>query len=244
MIEVTLNCEEVVGDSFVKIGCVAGAIARAMDTSNLGQAERKLFRRVNSGVQLGLLNPLDPETLEPLSREDYGMGVVSFHELVEWGHATNLFKFKSEFISPAAVPWARAAPSMRDMVAAVHAKAAPVIRQEPEAAAVVTPEPSAAPTLAANVSGGVELDKVRPDDEKPWMAVDPSDPKAEQPWYTPARYFARQLVIKDSTLLVKKLVLAEKVAMSLKGVGIYKRGGKKQFDAATVLKAFANVTLG
>lgn len=27
--------------------------------------------------------------------------------------------------------------------------------------------------------------------EKPWLLVDPKDPKPEQGWYTPARYFAR-----------------------------------------------------
>ena len=83
-----------------------------------------------------------------------------------------------------------------------------------------------------------------PDDKKPWLVVDPTDPIAPHHWYTPARYFARQLVLSDSTLLIKKLVLADKVSRSLASAGIYKRGGKKPHDAATVLKAFANVTLG
>ena len=105
---------------------------------------------------------MDPETLEPLSREDYGMGVVPFHELVKWGHATKLFNFKSEFISPAAVPWAMAAPSMRDMVTAAQAKAALVVTQEPEAAPLVPPEPPAARALTENSSGGVEPAKAGP----------------------------------------------------------------------------------
>lgn len=82
-------------------------------------------------------------------------------------------------------------------------------------------------------------------DAKPWLTHDSRDPDPEQPWYTPARYFARQLVVTDSTLLTKKLVLADKVSNSLHNVGIYKRGGKKQKHSAdTVLKAFANVTFG
>ena len=79
---------------------------------------------------------------------------------------------------------------------------------------------------------------------KPWLIDDPQDPKPEQAWYTPARYFARQLVIKDSTLLTKRLMLANKVSMSLAAVHIFKRGGKKPLLADTVLKAFVNVSLG
>ena len=85
-------------------------------------------------------------------------------------------------------------------------------------------------------------------DVKQWLLPDPNDPPIvppkDQPWYTPARYFARQLVISDSTLLIKKLVLADKVSKSLAGAGIFKRGGKKPHSPETVLKAFANVTLG
>lgn len=74
--------------------------------------------------------------------------------------------------------------------------------------------------------------------------ANPKDPKFAFPWYTPARYFARQLVIDDSTLLVKKLKLAEKVADSLAGVGIFKRGKiKKPLSSGTVLKSFVNVAL-
>ncbi|HRH05050.1 MAG TPA: hypothetical protein PK702_04425 [Burkholderiaceae bacterium] len=80
---------------------------------------------------------------------------------------------------------------------------------------------------------------------KPWQIQDTNDPEPLQAWYTPARYFARQLVIADSTLLSKKLILAERVSISLSNVGIYKRGGKKmRHNASTVLKAFANTTLG
>lgn len=79
---------------------------------------------------------------------------------------------------------------------------------------------------------------------KPWLAADPRDPEPEQPWYTPARYFARQLVAADTTILTKKLLLAAKVSKSLFDVGICKRGNKKPLAAETVLKAFPSVILG
>ena len=78
----------------------------------------------------------------------------------------------------------------------------------------------------------------------PWLTIDTRDPVPVQPWYTPARYFARQLVKGDSTLLLKRGLLAEKVSQSLAAVGIYKRGGRKSPNSTTVLKAFSNVTLG
>jgi len=80
--------------------------------------------------------------------------------------------------------------------------------------------------------------------EKPWLNIDPRDPEPAMPWYTPARYFARQLVKEDSTLLTKRPVLAKKVARSLESAGFLKRGNKKPLDEGTVLKAFVNVTLG
>ena len=80
-------------------------------------------------------------------------------------------------------------------------------------------------------------------DAKPWLLRDPKDPEPEQRWYTPARYFARQLVVKDSTLLTKRGILADKVSKSLTTAGIYKRGGTKPLSAETVKKAFSNVGL-
>jgi hypothetical protein len=78
---------------------------------------------------------------------------------------------------------------------------------------------------------------------KPWLLADPKDPIPAQSWYTPARYFARQLIKDDTTLLLKRLKLADKVSKSLEKVSIYKRGGVKNFAADTILKAFANVKL-
>lgn len=77
--------------------------------------------------------------------------------------------------------------------------------------------------------------------EKPWLTPNPGDPSPEYEWYTPARYFARKLLLEDSTLLIKRDLLARKVADSLKNAGIHKRGGKKPFNPATVKKAFSNV---
>lgn len=105
-----------------------------------------------------------------------------------------------------------------------------------------------------NDSGGRSSDSASPKTEPaqvqtpaaahtPWEIKDPKDPEPEQPWYTPARYFARELVRDDPTLLTKKIALAEKVATSLINVGVCKRGGKKKLLASTILKSFVNVTL-
>ena len=122
MLLVTLESVDCVNDGgFVILGGVANAIARAKGSSNLLDAERKIFPRINAGVQLGLLNPLDPENLMPLSRCDYGNGIVSFEEMVEWGHAHKppmKFIFKSEIVPPASVqapqtmPATQAAPAV------------------------------------------------------------------------------------------------------------------------------------
>ena len=95
--------------------------------------------------------------------------------------------------------------------------------------------------LSATVAGPV--DEAQP--IKPWMRKDPRDPEPDHfmPWYTAARYFARQLVLEDSTLLNKTELLAAKVSKAMEKVGIYKRGGKKALDPATVKKAFFKVTL-
>jgi hypothetical protein len=90
----------------------------------------------------------------------------------------------------------------------------------------------------------IHQSKVESKNEMPWLNIDSRDPTPGMDWYTPARYFARQLVIEDSTLLLKRLLLAQKVADSLKATGFLKRGNKKALNKSTVLKAFVNVTLG
>ncbi|NMM06018.1 hypothetical protein [Polaromonas sp.] len=97
------------------------------------------------------------------------------------------------------------------------------------------------PEEVGNGSSDIDLPDASQD---PWLVADARDPPAEYPWYTPARYFARQLVRYDSTLLIKKLKLADKVSKSLFNAGIYKRGGIKPLLAETILKAFVNVPLG
>lgn len=74
--------------------------------------------------------------------------------------------------------------------------------------------------------------------DKPWLRASPQDPAPLKDWYTPARYFARQLISENSTLLTKTDLLSQKVVQSLSKVGIYKRGGKLPFNPVTIKKAF------
>ena len=89
----------------------------------------------------------------------------------------------------------------------------------------------------------IPAEKTKSDRTEPWWTFKEGDPKPKEPWYTPARYFARELVRDDTTLLKKRDLLAEKVAQSLTAVGIYKRGGKSPFGTGTILKSFSNVIL-
>ena len=158
--------------------------------------------------------------------------------------ANELYRAKALLENPSALGSVKGLKDAESEVASRQKKVDAIAERNRVMRGDIFPEPPPEPVPTESASDDVKLAKAGPVDEKPWMAIDLSDPKAEQPWYTPARYFARQLVIADSTLLVKKLVLADKVTRSLSGVGIYKRGGKKPHDAATVLKAFANVPLG
>lgn len=104
--------------------------------------------------------------------------------------------------------------------------------------------PQAAADTGTPAAPKVEVVTVMQTDEpKPWLIADPADPEPDYSWYTPARYFARQLVIHDSTLLTKRDLLADKVVQSLTNAGIKKRGNKP-FGCGTILKAFTNVSLG
>ncbi len=80
--------------------------------------------------------------------------------------------------------------------------------------------------------------------EKPWLVPDENDPPPELDWYIPARYFARKLIVADSTLLLKRDLLAEKVSDSMFNIGIKKRGIAKRYNPATIKKAFSNVKFG
>ncbi len=80
-------------------------------------------------------------------------------------------------------------------------------------------------------------------ENRPWDIPDPKDPEPKQPWYIPARYFARQHVKANPSLVDKRDILAKKIAKSLDDVGIKKRGGVKPLSYRTILKALSNVIL-
>lgn len=94
-----------------------------------------------------------------------------------------------------------------------------------------------------SISNTEKLVSIKSNTSKPWEIINPSNPTPEQPWYTPARYFARQLIVENSTLLLKRNLLAEKVSNSLYTAGIFGRTKNKKLDGGTVLKAFNNVLL-
>jgi len=80
----------------------------------------------------------------------------------------------------------------------------------------------------------------------PWEKKEPTDPEPShfQDWYISARFFARELVKGDGSLLTKRKVLHQKIVKSLTSVEIYKRGkGKKPFDPSTISKALQNIKL-
>ena len=108
----------------------------------------------------------------------------------------------------------------------------------------VSPEPQQTAPAIDTATPAPVVTKQAGSDAKPWLTHDPLDPDPAHPWYTSARYFARQLAIEKPTLLANRGLLADKVSTALYNAGIKKRGGKKKFDSATVLKAFVNVTLG
>ena len=80
--------------------------------------------------------------------------------------------------------------------------------------------------------------------KKPWLVPDENDPPPEHDWYIPARYFARELIVADSKLLLKRDLLAKKVSDSMFKVDIKKRGIAKRYNPATIKKAFSNVKFG
>lgn len=95
---------------------------------------------------------------------------------------------------------------------------------------------------AAGIKEENSLSEVQsPSSTEPWLIKDDGDPDPIQIWYTPARYFARQLIENDPKLLNNRQLLSKKVADVLAEKRIFKRGGKKPLTAGTVLKAFSNV---
>jgi len=88
MVLVTLDNDDCVNDgAFIYIGALAMAMAKASKSDDIMNAERKMFSRVNGAVQCGALRPFDPDNLVPLSKSDYGHGVVAIEELAVWGRS-------------------------------------------------------------------------------------------------------------------------------------------------------------
>lgn len=83
----------------------------------------------------------------------------------------------------------------------------------------------------------------------PWEMSHPDDPPSEQNWYTPARYFARELIEHNKSLIDKRGspsapgILPKMVGEKLEEKNIYKRGGKLPLKPATILRAFVGVDL-
>jgi len=77
--------------------------------------------------------------------------------------------------------------------------------------------------------------------QEPWWVKNIEDPEPKEGWYTPARYFARQLIKDDVGLAKKRDSLATRVAHALAEHKIFKRGGKEKLQASTIRKSFSNV---
>lgn len=74
-----------------------------------------------------------------------------------------------------------------------------------------------------------------------WEIYDPRDTPPKYPYYTPARYFAREFVADDSSLLDKPKILHGKIAAALYKAGIKRiRGGEKKYHQDSIKKALAN----
>jgi hypothetical protein len=82
------------------------------------------------------------------------------------------------------------------------------------------------------------------EEPEPWLIIDPKDPQPEQPWYTPARYFARKHVKENSNLLANKDKLEGLVVLSLNNAGISNSRNGKFKQNGTILKAWVGVKLG
>lgn len=92
----------ITGSAFVKLGSVASAIVKVLlanGSPNKFQAERDAWLFIHTGIVAGKLHPLAPETLDILSINEYGNGVVGFDELVEWGLWCHRFDFVKESVS-------------------------------------------------------------------------------------------------------------------------------------------------
>lgn len=97
MILVELGPDDFDRHGFALIGRVVNAIAKVIQSDsglNPYQAEREAWPYIHTGVVRGALHPIDPGTKHLLSIENYGIGTVSFDELVAWGPHTKRFDFR------------------------------------------------------------------------------------------------------------------------------------------------------
>ena len=85
--------------------------------------------------------------------------------------------------------------------------------------------------------------KSGPSPTHPWLIINPQDPVPKQSWHTAARYFARELIKSDTSLLQNTKKLRNKIHDSLNKVGVYKRGGAVPPDQATIQKALTGIKL-
>lgn len=84
-------------DGFVKVASAVTAIAKFLlskGAPNKFQAERDAWPHILTGVAKGAIHPINPDTLQVLSVEYCGNGMVPFSELVTWGRTTKLFAFR------------------------------------------------------------------------------------------------------------------------------------------------------
>jgi hypothetical protein len=80
--------------------------------------------------------------------------------------------------------------------------------------------------------------------DAPWWKVHPADPTPKQRVFTPARYFARQIVAENPKLNDRRDLLSVAVAEKLFEHGIGPRGdSNERYDALTIKNAFSKVDL-
>jgi hypothetical protein len=95
----------------------------------------------------------------------------------------------------------------------------------------------------ARLDSRLRYESLNGESEKAMWIVHPDDPKPKSPWYTPARYFARQIVMVDSSLDKNRKNLSAKVQQELAARKVHKRGGKVPPDAASIRNALSCVNL-
>lgn len=97
--------------------------------------------------------------------------------------------------------------------------------------------------LKTNESATASFPQFENTDDKPWLIQNSEDPPPDQPWYTPARYFAREIIGESPKLLANRNLLTPEIVKRMGKVGIKKRGGKELHSPDTVKNALKNVTL-